>query len=201
MNPPSIGSQGRCLTRLDPYGLVEVGGRAFRAEAPMHGRDPSRAAIAPDRVVVVSGWRLDNEFGVVLFVVDPTVPVRPPGTDSAPPTDPGPPAPPPTPEERIAALERQLQRMPSALLAARPPERDSFTPPPQDGGIAGLLLSFGQFVSVLGCIGSSIYLLIVLGTESPLPSVPKYWFLLAAIGSFLYSAALLVVFTRCKRVP
>jgi hypothetical protein len=122
MNAPKLGSAGRTLTALAPSGRVEVGGVAFQAETSLFGSDPRRPPIPSGQAVVVSGWRLDGEHGVVLVVADPTAPPESQSADPAAGT-PAPPADAPVPsyhaarqEERIRNLERQLaeRREPNA---------------------------------------------------------------------------------------
>lgn len=95
-------------------------------------------------------------------------------------------------EDRITAIESRL----NGLRAPGNPE-------PRSGVIGSLLLTFGQFVAVLGClvsIGAGIY---GIGwvQEPPhriglLPLV-----LSGSVASCVFWAALFVVFTRVKQVP
>lgn len=210
MNHPSVGSTGRALTPLAPAGRVEVGGMIYRAETAMPGAGP-RPPVPAGREVVVSGWRADAEFGVVLLVTDTLAPPA-----DAPPSEPAPPPPPtlpPTTEERVDTLERESRE---ARLRRRddPPEPwpEGELPPPAD--IGWYLLTFGQLVSALGCFGAPVYALLVLGRSSPAAQRaadaarqaaetpnPTAWVLLQALLAFLYSAAMFVVFTRVKRLP
>lgn len=79
---------------------------------------------------------------------------------------------------------------------------------PDEGMVGRLFLTFGQAVSVLGCIASPIYALAALtyvpyARERGLTTDtnPWHWVVLGAHLSFLYCAAMFVVFARCKRVP
>jgi hypothetical protein len=196
---------------LDPSGQVEVDGSIFQAETSMFGAAPRRAPIPPDCVIVVSGWRAHNEYGVVLLVNDPTAAAPDPGaavTGEA--QGPGPPPPPATPEERIEALERQLQGVLRAVSRNRPAERSSPAPRVEEpGGFGWLLLTFGQIVSALGCAAAPIYALVALSQAAAVRervrdtpnSTLTLWIIVGAVLGFLYSAAMFVVFTRCKRVP
>jgi hypothetical protein len=77
----------------------------------------------------------------------------------------------------------------------------------EEGGVGWLLLAFGQVVSALGCMASPVYVLVALSRAADVrervrdaPN-PTLWIVVGAILGFLYSAAMFVVFSRCKRVP
>lgn len=75
------------------------------------------------------------------------------------------------------------------------------------GGVGWLLLTFGQIVSALGCLAAPAYPLIALSEAAPVRERvrdapdPTLWIVGGAVLGFLYSAAMFVVFTRCKRIP
>ena len=209
LDHPPVGSQGRSLTRLDPSGQVEFDGSVFQAETSMFGAAPRRAPVPPDRVIVVSGWRMDNEHGVVLLIADPTAPVPEPGAAVAGAVpDAGPSPPPPTPEERIEALERQLQGVLRTVGRSRSSEHSvPVQRVEEEGGVGRLLLTFGQVMSAVGCIATPVYALVALSRAADVrervrdaPN-PTMWIVVGAALVFLYSAAMFVVFGRCKRVP
>jgi len=158
-------------------------------------------------LVVVSGWRADNEHGVVLLVTDPTAAITDVGAavtvagqDASPP-------PQPTTEERMDALERQLQGVLRTASWNRSAERPFRAPRAEESGRVEWLLTFGQFASALGCVAAPLYALIILSRAAevrervPNAPNPALWVVVGAALGFLYSAAMFVVFTRCKRVP
>lgn len=137
MNTPTTGSAGRTLTAVAQTGQVEVSGVAYHAETSLFGADPGRPPIPADRAVVVTGWRADDQHGVILVVRDPTA------LEVEPPPDAGPVAPVRAPvpsyqaaqqEERIRSLERQL--------ASRPPAGNAL-------GTIGLFAGLGLAVGLL----------------------------------------------------
>lgn len=74
MIAPTMGTAGRALTEIAPFGWVEVEGVTYRAERSMHRADPKRPPIPANGAVVVCGWRVDHEQAVILLVRDPAEP-------------------------------------------------------------------------------------------------------------------------------
>ena len=116
--------------------------------------------------------------------------------------------PPPTPEQRIAALEAEMLLL---RQSSRPHlvERLVATPQvPPVGTVENLFLTFGQIVSALGCAIAPFWAMFTLAvmstiavqTRDPAPTLHPAWVVISAALSFLSSAAMFVVFTRCKRV-
>jgi hypothetical protein len=76
---------------------------------------------------------------------------------------------------------------------SRPPTGRALAPA---GGVGEALLTFGQIVSVLGCIAAPISGIVALSGSASACVV-----VVGATLGFLYSAAMFVVFSRVKRVP
>lgn len=95
-------------------------------------------------------------------------------------------------EERLASLERRVAAL-------------SIAPEPSDW-ISSVLLSFGQIISILGCMAAMIYpygyMSYTAVLKKKVPNTPDYtiWIICAAVAGFLYSAAMFVVFSRCKYI-
>jgi hypothetical protein len=110
----------------------------------------------------------------------------------------------PTPEQRIAALEEQVRLL---VLSNRPhPAERLLHGTASGGGVARGLLTFGQVVSVLTCVASLVLPMVAIflswqSREVAAALAPAYsWAWLSVLVGFFYSAAMYVVFTRCKRM-
>ena len=106
-------------------------------------------------------------------------------------------------EEAVTRLERRVAELEREIVEFRNPK-------PSADGLAWLLLTVGQVVSVVACIGSLIsglfWLLASIGStdsgKSPFPdSGPNPWILFLEIVGFVYCAAMYVVFTLVKKLP
>lgn len=111
----------------------------------------------------------------------------------------------PTPEQRIAALEEQVQLLVQSTNT-RPHPSERLIPPPKPAGIATGLLTFGQVVSVLTCVAALVLPMVAMflswrSREVSAALAPVFsWAWLSVLVGFFYSAAMYVVFTRCKRM-
>jgi hypothetical protein len=63
------------------------------------------------------------------------------------------------------------------------------------------LLTFGQLISVLGCLTAILWPVTALLLFPDTPRVDPIFTVVGLVGAFLYSAAMLVVFSRIKRLP
>jgi hypothetical protein len=71
-------------------------------------------------------------------------------------------------------------------------------------GVGDALLTLGQFVSVLGCLGSlywAVQAVLVLAMPPTPQGTNAAMVVVGAALAFLYSAAMFEVFTRVKRLP
>ena len=68
---------------------------------------------------------------------------------------------------------------------------------PPSGALAFFLLSFGQLVSLIGCTSPVVYLVFSASSQVPFNVAG---FVCSVIGA-LYCAAMVIVFSRVKRIP
>lgn len=207
MDQLTVGIKARTINRLDPTGEVDIDGKLYQAETSMFGGPPHRLPIGPDREVEVTGWRRDGRDRVILLVKDPANAIanEPDTSFSEQPSKPvltSRPAPTLSLEERVRILEqmRETARGGSDLDSPGVTRPTGGAP----GAFAWFLLTFGQFMSIVGCAAALIYPLIALPEVAQLrqryPELPNpslRIILFCALG-FLYSAAMFVVFSTCK---
>lgn len=80
-------------------------------------------------------------------------------------------------------------------------------PGPRPPAVGDLLLTFGQVASFLACVAIPIYaggaVSAAAAVRDRVPGAPNptFWIVSGAVLSFLYSAAMFVVFTRCNQIP
>ena len=80
-------------------------------------------------------------------------------------------------------------------------ERVDLIHPPHGSRLSLFLLSFGQFIAILVCCSSLLYIIWIIFVASDLDTLGVALHVSLAFCHMLYWAAMFVVFARAKRIP